>query len=126
LSAAIAPIRIYRLLGFGEGNGGDFEDDPQVGQLCADGGDASDGATDDPAYNMHVLGDGVGDVLPDTERVLLFESSLAPEQVFRNNSSGAIWYFSMVSNDDFKIVFGGTDRVEARFKDEASKIALKG
>jgi hypothetical protein len=69
-----------------------------------------------PEYNLHVTGEGVGDVFPDTERILKLESSLAPEQIFENSTSGALWYFAMVSNDDFKISFDGTGKVEARFK----------
>lgn len=78
--------------------------------------------TGSPRAKLHVVGKGVGGVVPDTERVLLLESSLAPEQVFKNTTSNAIWYFAMVSNDDFKISFDGTGKVEARFKPNGNLI----
>jgi len=75
----------------------------------------------DLEYNLQVRGEGVGDIAPfDTERVLKLESSLAPEQIFVNTTSGAIWYFAMVSNDDFKVSFDGTGKVEARFKPDGT------
>jgi len=77
--------------------------------------------TGSPSAKLHVVGDGVGNIAPfDTERVLRLESSLAPEQIFVNSTSGAIWYFAMVSNDDFKVSFDGTGKVEARFKPDGT------
>jgi hypothetical protein len=77
--------------------------------------------TGSPSAKLHVKGEGVGDIAPfNSERILKLESSLAPEQVFVNTTSGAIWYFAMVSNDDFKISFDGTGKVEARFKPDGT------
>lgn len=71
-----------------------------------------------PAVKLHVFGDSVepGSTADPVEELLRLESIVAPVQTFVNSTSGAKWYFAMVSNDDFKVSFDGTGRVEARFK----------
>jgi hypothetical protein len=74
-----------------------------------------------PKVKLHIF----GDEFSGTDKVFQLESAVAPQQVFYNSSSGSKWYFAMTSNNDFKISYDGTGKVEARFSPNGS-LAIAG
>jgi hypothetical protein len=67
--------------------------------------------TNVPASDLHVTGDGAGSV----DLVLQLESTVPPQQVFRNSNTNSTWFFAMTADDQFKVSYDGTGRVEAKF-----------
>lgn len=60
---------------------------------------------------------------PDAVELLLqLESTVPPQQIFENSTTGAKWFFAMTSDDQFKISRDGTGTVEAKFFDNGNLV----
>lgn len=69
--------------------------------------------TPSPVVDLHVLGEGGGSV----EQILRLQSSVPPQMTFLNSASSGtgLWYFAMTADDQFKVSYDGTGKVEAKF-----------
>jgi hypothetical protein len=49
------------------------------------------------------------------QEMLVLGSNVPPQQVYTNNTTGSTWFLAMTTDDEFKVSFDGTGKVEAKF-----------